>query len=135
MADKTIKGHMVQTLQGVRSTKPKKRRKRGVEELPEIDEPTPGNDSVNELYVRLLQKNMLYTDDTGRLPIRDRSDNQNVMVAYPSLNLILVELFSSRKYKNRLEAYNVIMQRLKEKISLLTYTFWTTNVARSTRQP
>ena len=46
-ADETIKSHMVQTCQGIRSTKPKKPRKPGVEELPEIDEPTPRNDSVN----------------------------------------------------------------------------------------
>ena len=47
LADDTIKGHMVHTRQGIQSTKPKKPRKQGVEELPEIDEPTPGNDSVN----------------------------------------------------------------------------------------
>ena len=37
------------------------------------------------------------------------------MVAYHSSNVILVEPFSSRKDKNRLAAYNAIMQRLKEK--------------------
>ena len=46
-ADETIKGHMVQTRQGVKSTNPKKPSKRGVQEFPEIDEPTPGNDAVN----------------------------------------------------------------------------------------
>ena len=80
--------------------------------LPEIDEPTPGNDSVNELYVKVIQKHILYTDDTGRFPIRARSGNQYVMVAYHSFNVILVEPFSSRKDKYRLEAYNAIMQRL-----------------------
>ena len=83
--------------------------------MPEIDEPTPGNDSVNELYVQVVQKHILYTDDTGRFPIRARSGNQYVMVAYHSSNVILVEPFSSRKDKNRLAAYNAIMQRLKEK--------------------
>ena len=37
------------------------------------------------------------------------------MVAYNSSNVILVEPFFSRKYKNRLADYNAIMQRLKEK--------------------
>ena len=55
---------MVQTRQGVRSTKPKKPIKRGLQELPEIYEPTPGNDSVNELYVQVIQEHILYTDDT-----------------------------------------------------------------------
>ena len=48
LADKTIKVHMVQTRQGVRSTKPKIPSKQVLENMPEIDEPTPENDSVNE---------------------------------------------------------------------------------------
>ena len=103
--------------------------------MPEIDEPTPGNDSVNELYVKVAPKHILYTDGTGRLPIRDRSSNQYLVVAYHSSNIILVEPFSSRKDKRQLAVYNAIMQRLKKKIYLLTYTFWAMNVARSTKQP
>ena len=72
--------------------------------MSEIDEPTPGNDSVNELYVQVIQKHILYTDGTGRFPIRARSGNQYVMVAYHSSNVILVEPFYSRKDKYRLEA-------------------------------
>ena len=106
---------MVQTRQGVRSTKPKNPSKRELQELPEIDEPTPGNDSVNELYVQVVQKHILYTYDTGWFPIRDRIVNQYVMVAYHSSNVILFEPFPSRKDKNRLADYNSIMQRLKEK--------------------
>ena len=82
--------------------------------MPEIDEPTPGNDSVNELYVKVIQKYILYTDDTRRFLIWARSGNQYVMVAYHSSNVILVEPFSSRKDKYRLEAYNAIMQRFKQ---------------------
>ena len=93
-ADETIKGHMVQTRQGVQSTKPKKSSKRGVQEMPGIYEPTPGNDSVNELYVQAVQKHILYTNDNGRFSIRDRNSNQYVMVAYHSSNVILVDLFS-----------------------------------------
>ena len=106
---------MVQTRQCVRSTKAKKPSKQVLQNMPEIDEPTPGNDSVNELYVKAIQKHILYTDETGRFLIWDRSGNQYVMVAYHSSNVILVETFSSRKYKYRLEAYNAIMQRLKQK--------------------
>ena len=87
--------------------------------MPEIEEPTPGNDSVNELYVQVLQKHILYTDDTGRFPIRARSGNQYVMVAYHYSNVALAEPFSSRKGKNRLAAYNSIMQQLKEKCLLV----------------
>ena len=67
------------------------------------------------MYVRVLHKKKLYTDDTRRFSIRAKSGNQYVMVAYHSYNVILVEPFTSRKYRNRLAAYNRIMQRLKEK--------------------
>ena len=55
---------MVQTRQGVRSSKPKNPSMQGVQNLPEIYEPTPGNESVNELHVQVVQKHILYTDDT-----------------------------------------------------------------------
>ena len=110
---------MVKTRQGVRSTKTKNPSKRGVQELTEIYEPTPGNDSVKELYVKVVQKQILYTDDTGRLHISAISGNRYFMVAYHFSNVILVDLFSSRKDKNRLSAYNAIMQRLKGKYLLV----------------
>ena len=78
--DDNIKGHMVQTRQGVRYTKPKNPHKRRVENFPEIDESTPGN----EMYVQVVHKHILYTNDTGRFPIRSRSGNKYVMVAYHS---------------------------------------------------
>ena len=56
----------------------------------------------------------LYTDDTGRFPVRARSGNQYVMIAYHcDLNIILACPFSSRKDIHRLVAYNTIMKRLK----------------------
>ena len=103
-SDETIKGHMVHTRQGVWSTKPKNPSKRGLQELPEIDEPTPGNYYVNELYVQVIEKHIIYTDNTGRFHIRARIGNQYFMVAYQSSNVILVDPFFSRKYKNRLAA-------------------------------
>ena len=120
---------MLQTCQGVRSTKSKNPSKQGVQELPEIDEPTPGNDFLNELYVRVLQKHILYTDETGRFHIRGRRGNQYVMVVYHSSTVILNDPFSSRKDNNRLAAYNAIMQRLKKKdllvdLHILNNYFW-----------
>ena len=75
---------MVPTHQGFRSTNPKNPSKREIQYLPEIDEPTPGNDSVNELYVQVVKKHILYIDETGPFPIRDIRGNQYVMVAYHS---------------------------------------------------
>jgi hypothetical protein len=37
------------------------------------------------------------------------------MVAYHSSNVILVQLFTSQKNVHRLDTYNIIMQRLKDK--------------------
>ena len=75
--------------------------------------------TLNKLYVQVLQKYILYTDDTGRFPIRARIGNQYVMVEYNSSNVILVDPFSSRKDKNWLAAYNSIMQQLREKYLLV----------------
>ena len=125
---------MVLNRQNVRSTKPKRKesgedriKKQFIEEgygtkiavapeeSPDIKEPAPGNESVNELHVNIIHQSKLYTDDTGWFPTRARSGNQYIMVAYHSSNVILVEPFASRKNKHRLAPYNIIMQRLKDK--------------------
>ena len=103
--------------------------------MSEIDEPTSGNDSINELYVQVIQKIILYTDDTERLPISSRRGNQYVMVAYHSSNVILVEPFSSRKDKSRLAAYNAIMQRLKEKYLLFDLHILDNECSKEYQQP
>ncbi|KAL7545783.1 hypothetical protein ACHAWF_009130 [Thalassiosira exigua] len=75
------------------------------------DEPQP-----NELHVKTVHISRLYTDDTGRFPIRSRSGNQYLMIAYHcDGNVILACPFKSQKDKHRLEAYNSIMSRLKAK--------------------
>ena len=136
-SDETLKGHMVQTRQNIRSTKLKETQSDIVNiqfkqqftragygsktkrvKLPDIEKPPPRNKSVNKLHVNVLQQIKFYTDDTRRFPTDARSGNQYVKVAYHSSNFILFEPFASRKDKHRLTAYNVIMQRLKEKISL-----------------
>ena len=55
-----------------------------VNEFPDREEPPPGNDSVNELHVKVLQQSKLYMDDNGRFPTKAQSGNQYVMVAYHS---------------------------------------------------
>ena len=68
LADETIKGHQVQSRQNIRSTKPKESEsdiishsfkgvgygaKKDVDDSPEVEEPPPVNDSVNELHVKV----------------------------------------------------------------------------------
>ena len=58
----------------------------------------------------------LYTDDTRRFPIRARSGNQYVMIAYHEEgNLILQQPFKSKKDVHRIAAYNAIRTRLAAK--------------------
>ena len=103
-ADKTLKGHLVQTRQGVRSTKPK---------VQQISNPAPAS-TTNDLHLTVEPISKLYTDDTGRFPTRAQSGNQYIMIAcHTPTNAILVAPFKSRKDVHRMEAYNSIMQRIK----------------------
>ena len=102
-------GHLVQKRQGVRSTKPK---------IPVTTSPVPKLPQVrsNELHLQVTPISKLYTDDTGRLPVRARSGNQYIMISYHcNANLIFAELFASRKDTHRLLAYDKIMQQLNGK--------------------
>jgi len=70
-ADETIKGHLAQQRQNVRSTKPK----------PPATEPPTVTPAIPQgekplLFVKTFPISKLYTDDTGRFPIRARSGNQ-----------------------------------------------------------
>ncbi len=56
----------------------------------------------------------MYSDDCGRFPIRSRSGNQYIMIAYHcDSNAILQAPFKSRSDRHRVEAYNSIMERLR----------------------
>ena len=52
----------------------------------------------------------------GRFPVRSRSGNNYIMLAYHvDTNTILVEPFQSRQDRHRIAAYNRIMNRLKKR--------------------
>ncbi|KAL7536213.1 hypothetical protein ACHAWF_005402, partial [Thalassiosira exigua] len=125
-AFETTIGHLLQTRQGVCSTKKKKR----LRSSPVVEIPNPPSDLLpdsapddvlpptqsNELHIRVEPIEKLYTDDCGRFPIRSRRGNQYIMVAYHcDLNVILVCPFKTRKDKHRLEAYSAIIERLQER--------------------
>ena len=58
----------------------------------------------------------LYNADCVRFPIRSRSGNEYIMIAYNfDSNTILQAQFFNRKEKHSIRAYNSIMQRLAEK--------------------
>ncbi len=64
----------------------------------------------NQVFVvtKLLSK--LFTEDTGRFPIRACSDNQYVIISFHANgNLILQQAFKSKSDRHRITAYNTIM--------------------------
>ena len=95
-ADETIKRHIVQSRQGIRSTEPKIPRRPIPNKSPE-ESPPPSTRS-RELHIHTVHVSKLYTDDTGRFPIKERSGNQYLMVSYHrDSNEILVAPFKKRK--------------------------------------
>ena len=124
-AGKTIKGHMLQNRQGVRSTR------KLLLKPPETPAAVPYEEQAdkttkelgskpNELHIHTMHTSKLYMDDTGRFPMCSRSFNQYIMVPYRSSNVTFVALFKTRKYQHRISAYNSIMHSLKD-IGLKTY--------------
>ena len=89
--NETIMGHMVQTRQGVRSAKPKKPKNPTNAETSSSMLVKPPEEPSRELHIHVRHISRLYMDDTGRFPVRSRSGNQYIMVAYHcDANVILV---------------------------------------------
>ena len=111
-------GHMVQSRQGVRSTKPKpKKPKKPTNAKTSSSMPVqPPKEPSTELFIAVHHVSHLYTDDTGRFPVRSRSGNQYIMVAYHcDAKLILACPFTNHKDCHRLEAYAAIVKSLKRR--------------------
>eukprot|EP00804_Cyclotella_cryptica_P022924 CCRYP_018758-RA/>CCRYP_018758-RA protein AED:0.17 eAED:0.24 QI:0/0/0/1/0.5/0.33/3/0/705 len=105
-SDETIKGHLSQVRQGLRSTKPKPR---PTLSLP----PTPASPS-KELHIWSDPISKLFTDNMGCFPVRFRSGNQYIMLAYHcDSNAILVKPFQSRNDRHHIPAYSRLMTRLQ----------------------
>ena len=114
-AVETIKGHMVQSLQGVKSTKKTNHQSRGNKNFPDQvifekqseEEDIPPPLKTKELHIWDQPISKLYNDDCGRFPILSRSGNEYIMIAcHCDSNKILQAPFVNRKYKQRIEAYN-----------------------------
>jgi hypothetical protein len=95
-ADETIMGHLSPQRQNVRSTKPKPLAPNQALLNPAIA-PQPSTLPANEVFICVYPISKLYTDNMGRFPIKARSGNQYVMIAYHANgNLILQQAFKSR---------------------------------------
>ncbi len=113
-SDTTIKGHLKQMRQGLRSTKPKLPPSSNcfailsAPDTPPTEEPSidPSNKPTilplaNKLYIMDFPLTKLYTDNTGRLPIQAHSCNQYITIAYHSqFNVILCTPYANRSNKH-----------------------------------
>jgi hypothetical protein len=91
-ADETIMGHLAQQRQNVRSTKPKQ-----PPLAPLAVRPPPAPAASNQVVIVTQPLSKLFTDDTGRFPVRARSGNQYVMIAFHADgNLILQQAFKTK---------------------------------------
>ena len=62
----------------------------------------------------------MYTDNTGRFPVRSRSGNQYIMIVYHfDSNAITAAPFKYHANKHRLPAYGSIMRHLKDRNTLV----------------
>ena len=74
------------------------------------------NQKTQEIHIWDKPISKLYTDDCGRFPIRSRSGNEYIIIAYHcDSNTILQAPFVNRKGKHRIRAYNSIMQKLADR--------------------
>jgi hypothetical protein len=104
-SDKTIMGHLAQQRQNVRSTKPKL-----PTPAPLVVRPAPVATPSNQVFIMRQLLSKLYTNNTGRFPIRACSGNQYVMIAFHANgNLILQQAFKTKSDCHCIAAYNAIM--------------------------
>ena len=109
ITDDTLKGHIVQERQGLRSTKPKTPSKLTTDTIPSSDTTTS-----HEMHIKIEQIRKLHTDDTGRFPVCSRSGIQYIMITYHFYsNVLIKDPLKSRSGKHRLLAYGAIMLLLK----------------------
>jgi hypothetical protein len=88
-SNKTILGHLAQQRQNVTSTKPKCPTPLPPTTLPTVA-PSPKDMPSDQLFIEVYPLSRLYTEDTGRFPIRACSGNQYIMIAFhDDGNLIL----------------------------------------------
>jgi hypothetical protein len=102
-------GHMHQRRQNIRSTS-----KTPVEDVPKTD--TNLGTKTHLVYAVLVDQGQLYTDLTGKFPVRSSKANSYVMVCYVyDCNYVKVVPMKSRSTSEWVKAYDHIHQELTAK--------------------
>jgi hypothetical protein len=98
-SDETIMSHLAQQRQNIRSTKPKQPTPAPLvlPPPPLVLPPPPLEAPSRLLFVTTQPLSKLYTNDTGRFPVKAKSGNQYVMIAFHADgNLILQQAFKTK---------------------------------------
>ena len=112
VSDNTLKGHVVKLHQGIRYTKPNPQRINcNITEATSLPRDTTPS---HELHIKIEHIRKMYPDDTGRFPVRSRSGNKYIMIAYNfDSNATIAAPFKTRSRKHIPLAYGASMQRIK----------------------
>jgi hypothetical protein len=106
--DEMIMGHLVQERQNVRSTKAKP-----TLPVPLVVLSPPVETPSNQVFVITKPLSKLFTNNTGRFPVKACSSKQYLMIVFhANVNLILQQAFKSTSNHHCIAAYNTIMTRL-----------------------
>ena len=113
--EETLKGHMTQTRQGVRSNKQNSTSSKPTWSVSPLPNNVPAKTS-NKLYVVVMPVSKLYSDDMGRFPICSRSVHRYIMLAFHcNSNVIPIEPFQYRHDRHPISAYSLVMARIQDR--------------------
>ena len=122
----TEMGHMGQTRKHVRSTKPDKAISQDNEQQERNNQPT------HNVFATIEETGKIYTDQTGRFPVRSSAGNQYILFLYDyDSNAILTEALKTRQGPELLKAYANIIQYLQDR-GFHTRVHWLDNEASDT---
>jgi hypothetical protein len=105
-SDATVKGHMNQIRQNIRSTQPV------------VEQPAPETDMIQEdkchyIYAAILETNQIYSDLTGRFPKTSPSGNKYILILYDyDSNSVLSAPMKNRGDKEMVRAFDFLIQSL-----------------------
>ena len=110
-SEATIRGHMDQTRQNVRSTKPTPAKDNP--DPTNVPEQEPGNPTTNVMFAAVERVGKVYTDQTGRFPVISTDGYKYVLVMYVyDANAVLAEPLKNRTGGEITTAYKYLVEYL-----------------------
>jgi hypothetical protein len=121
----TFKGHLDQSRQNTRSTKPKTHDN----EPPANPSQEPNNAITNQVFATVEETGRIYTDQTGQFPVRSSNGYRYMLVMYHyDTNTILVEPLKTRHGNEILRGYTKLYHHLNKR-GFRPTTHWLDNEA------